>query len=93
MTRSLISGKAFIGSIDDRLAKIQIAQSGHAHQFRHAVDFCRTRSAFSRFAIPANGQIVGTLGLNLMDGIQHDHAFGDVGFVLLEFARLLVTTP
>ena len=56
--------------------------SRHAHQFGHAVYFRRTGAAFARLTIPAAGQIVRLRTLNIMNGIEHDHAFGNFGRVI-----------
>src|SRR5262249_46604791 len=71
----------------------QRVQAGHAHQFRHAVDFGRTGTAFARLAIPADGKITGLFRLNLMDGIENHHAGGDLGLVLLELSLALLAAP
>jgi hypothetical protein len=42
-----------------------------------AVDLGRARSALAGLAVPPDSQIVGLLGLYLMDGIEHDHLFRD----------------
>ncbi len=63
----------------DRLVHRQSVEPGHAHQFRHAVDLRRARAAFARFAVPAAGEIAGLFGLDLMHGIEHDHALGHLG--------------
>jgi hypothetical protein len=39
------------------------------------------------------GEVVGALGLNLVDRIQHDHSLGDFSIVFLKLAGLLVTAP
>ena len=71
----------------DRLVERQIAQPRHAHQLRHAVDFRGTGAAFARFAVPAAGQVVRLLRLDVVNGIEHDHAFGNFRRVILETRR------
>ena len=83
VTRSLISGNARIGSTVTGSVEIELVQPGHAHQPRIAVDLGRARPALAGLAVPANGEIVRLLGLNLVDGVEHDHAFGDRGRVVL----------
>ena len=55
---------------------------------RHAVDFGRAGAALARLAVPAHGEVARLLGLNLMHGIEHHHAFGDRRGVVLEAAGL-----
>ena len=70
----------------DRLIERQRVQARHAHELRHAVDFGRARAALAGLAVPAHREIVGLLGLDLMNGVEHHHAFGDLGGVVLELA-------
>ena len=88
MIKSFITGNAFIGSNGDRFFERQIAQSRHAHQFRHAVDFRRTRAAFARFAVPAAGEVVRLRRLNVIHRIEHDHSLGNAGRVIAESAAV-----
>ena len=93
VTRSFISGNAFIGSTVTGWSSGSGVETGHAHQARQAVDFRRARAAFAGLAIPATGEVVGLRRLDLVDGIEHDHPFGDFGRVILEFAALRVAAP
>src|SRR5438132_355826 len=77
----------------DRSVERQFAHSRHAHQFRHTVDFRRTRSALPRLAVPSTCKVVGLRRLNLIYGIEHDHAFGNLGSVIAELAALRVAAP
>src|SRR5262245_23701424 len=77
----------------DRLIRRQRVHPRHAHQTGLAVDFGRARAAFARFAVPAHGQVVRLVCLNLMDGIEHHHAFGDLRLVFPEVAAGTVTAP
>ena len=86
VTRSRMLGNARIGSIVTGLSSRHLVQPRHAHELRHAVDFRRAGAAFAGLAIPAAGEVVGLLGLDLVDDIEHDHAFGDFGRVIHEFA-------
>ena len=56
-------------------------------------DLGRTRAAFSRLAVPADSQIVRLFGLDLMDGVQDHHPFGDGGRVVREHPAVAVATP
>ena len=76
-----------------RFVQRQIAQARHAHQFRHAVHFRRARSAFARLAVPSTGEVVRLLRLDVMHGIEHDHAFGDFGRVIAKLAAACVAAP
>src|SRR6185436_8351411 len=58
-----------------------------------AVHLGRARSAFSRLAVPADGEIVGLLRLNLVHGVEHDHAFRHIGVVVFERAALRIAPP
>src|SRR5215467_4626501 len=71
----------------------QRVQTRHAHQFRHAVDFGGTGTAFARLTIPADGQIAGLFRLDLMNGIENHHAGGDLGFVVLELSLASLAAP
>ena len=77
----------------DRLIERQRVESRHAHQTRRAVDLCRTGAAFAGFAIPAAGEVVSLLGLNLVDGVEHDHPFGNFGRVVLKLAGVILPAP
>ncbi len=61
------------GFDDDLGTEIEIAQSSHAHESWHAVDFGGARSALTGFAIPAAGKVGRALGLDLMHGVEYDH--------------------
>jgi len=76
-----------------RLVDRQVAHARHAHELRHAVHFGRTRSALSGFAIPSARQIRCLGPLDIMNGIEHDHAFGNVGRIIAEFSPARVTAP
>ena len=56
-------------------------------QARHAVDLGRARAALARLAVPAHGQVAGLLGLDLVHGVEHDHALRDLGRVVAEARR------
>jgi hypothetical protein len=45
------------------------------------------------FAVPAARQIVRLIGLDAMDGVQHDHPFGHLGRVVPERRLRRVPAP
>jgi hypothetical protein len=69
----------------------QSVQASHAHEFGHAIYFGGAGTTFSGFAIPADGHIAGLLGLDLVDGVEDHHAFGDGGGVVLKSALTFLT--
>ena len=77
----------------DRAIERQIAHPRHAHQLRHPVHFRRARSAFTRFAIPATGQVVRLGSLDLMNSVEHHHSFGTFGRVILKRPGIRVPAP
>ena len=58
-----------------------------------AVHFGGTRSALARFAVPANGEVVGLAGLNLVHGVEHHHSFRHLGRVIPEPATAGIAAP
>ena len=50
----------------------------------HAVDLRGAGAALAGLAIPAAGEVVGLFRLDLVNGVEHDHALGDFGGVVLE---------
>ena len=77
----------------DRLGQVELVEPRHAHQARVAVDLGRARSALARLAVPADGQVVGLFGLNLVDGVEHDHALGDRGREVLQLSAAVPAAP
>lgn len=71
-----------------RLVKRNCIEPRHAHQFRHTIDLCRTRTALARFAIPTASQIRRRLRLYLMHRIKHDHSFRNLGLIVNHFRSL-----
>ena len=61
--------------------------------FGHAVYFGRTGAAFPRLTIPSTRQVIRLRSLNLINGVEHNHAFGNFGLVLLETAATRVAAP
>lgn len=78
---------------DDRFAGGKVAEPGHAHEPRHAVDLGGAGPAFARFAIPAAGQVRRLRRLNLVDGIQNDHPFPDFHGIIPELALPPFSAP
>ena len=74
----------------DRLVQVQLAQPRHAHQPRLAVDLRRARAALAGLAVPAHREVGRLLGLDLVHGVEHDHAFGHLGVEGLERAVAVV---
>src|SRR6516165_5305749 len=70
----------------DRVARLEQVHPGHAHQARLAVDLGAARAALAGLAVPAARQIVGLGRLDLVDHVQHDHAFLGLDRVMLEAA-------
>ncbi len=60
-----------------------------------AVDFGRARSTFARLAIPSHRQIRDSLlRLNQVNRVQNNHAFLDLGRVVLKHAtRVVISAP
>ena len=71
----------------DRLVERQGVEPGHAHEARPPVDLGRAGPAFPRLAVPAARQVGRLLRLDAVHGVEHDHALGDLGAVVLEAAR------
>ena len=89
VTRSRMRGKRAHRLDRHRLGRCRDhVEPRHAHQARLAVDFRRARAALAGLAIPAAGEVVGLRGLDLVDDVEHDHAFGGLGLVIDELARL-----
>ena len=80
---------ARIGSTRDRAVRRQVAHPRHAHEPRRAVDFRGTGSALAGLAVPAYGEVVRRIGLNLMDRVEHDHSLGDLRRVIPVAALVL----
>ncbi len=81
-TRSLTTGNARIGSTVIGSSDRQLAHARHAHQPRHAVDLGGAGAALAGLAVPADGQVAGLLGLDLVNDVEHDHAGAGLGRVV-----------
>src|SRR5208282_1854557 len=57
------------------------------------VDFRRAGTAFAGLAIPAAREVVGLRRLDFVDGVEHDHAFGNFRWVIHELSAAGVTAP
>ena len=86
MTRSLMSGNVVHRLQDDGSPAGSGVHAGHAHEPGLAVDLGGAGAALAGLAIPAAGQVVGLRRLDLVDGVEDDHALADVGLVVLKFA-------
>ena len=73
MTRSLITGNAFIGSTVIGSIGREVVDPGLAHQPRLAVDLGAARAALGRLAVPADRQVGGLVALDLEHRVEHDH--------------------
>src|SRR5215470_14932217 len=77
----------------NRLIQSKSVEARHAHQFRHAVYFCRAGAAFPGLAIPANGQISGLFRLYLMNDVEDHHAIGNLSRVVAELSLASLAAP
>jgi hypothetical protein len=78
---------------DDGQFQRQVADAGHAHEPRLAVDLGGTRPALAGLAVPSASE-VGSLGrLDPVDGVEDDHPLGDLGGVVLELPAGRITAP
>src|SRR5262249_31970138 len=77
----------------DRRLQVEVVEPGHAHEARHAVDLGGAGAALAGLAVPARGQVGRALGLDLVHGVEDDHAGADVGGVVLEAARAALAAP
>ena len=77
----------------DRFVERQVAQTGHAHEFRHSVHFRGTGTAFPGLAIPSTSQVVRLFRLNIVHGIEHNHALGYVGRVIVKLSAVCIAAP
>src|SRR5258708_17982289 len=57
------------------------------------MDFRRTGTALAGFAVPSASEIIGLVGLNLMNGVEHNHSLGNFRGVAHEVSALRVATP
>ncbi len=71
----------------------QLVQASHAHELGLPIDLCRARAALARLAIPAHREIVCLLRLDLMHGVENDHAFIRLGDVVVQRAAAVRTAP
>src|SRR2546421_3455991 len=60
---------------DVDLLTLELVDPGLAHQHRPAVDLGAAGAALGGLAVPAYGQIQGEMGLDVVDGVEHHHAF------------------
>ena len=87
VTRSRTCGNVRIGSTVTGLVEVELVEPRHAHEARLAVDLRRARAALARLAVPADGQVVGLVGLDAVHGVEHDHALADLGRVVAAARR------
>ena len=85
--------KGLHGFDRDRSFQWQFAEARHAHQLRHPVHFRRARPAFACLAVPSAGEIGRLRPLDVVHGVEHDHAFGHIGGVIAKLAASGIATP
>ena len=84
-----MSGNVFIGVTVIGSPGSNVAHARHAEQLRLAVDLGAARAAATRLAVPAHREIGLLLRLDLVDGVEDDHAGVGLDLVLLELAAAL----
>src|SRR2546428_12818524 len=57
------------------LLVLELADPRFAHEGGPAVDPSTARAAFGGFAVKATGEVVREVRLDVVDGVEHDHAF------------------
>jgi len=67
----------FHGQDGDGFVLREIVHARFAGQSRTAVDFRRARAALPRFTVPTDGEIGSEVFLNVMKGVENDHAGSD----------------
>src|SRR5437773_7576949 len=75
----------------DRVAGLEQVHPGHTHETGLAVHLGAARSAFAGLAVPPAREIVGLSRLDLVDHVQHDHAFLGLDLVVLEAPARRIT--
>src|SRR5262249_11013424 len=78
---------------DDRLVGGDRLHARQAHEPRPAVDLGRARAALAGLAVPAAGEVAGLRRLDLVDTVEHDHAFAVLDGVVLELAAVFLAAP
>src|SRR5438067_1198282 len=68
-------------------------QARHAHELGHSVNFSGARPALAGLAVPSHGEIVGLLGLNPVDGIEHHHSGRHFGGIVLKLSSAFFAAP
>src|SRR6266478_627172 len=69
--------KGFHRKDDDGLVHREIVHAGLAGQAGTAVNFRGARAALPCFAIPADGEVRGEMALDVVEGVENDHAGSD----------------
>ncbi len=81
VTRSRMEGNARIGStVTGSVRSSSLSRVMHMSSGMPLI-LGRAGAALAGLAVPAAGQIIGVLSLNLVHGIEDDHAFGDTSVV------------
>jgi hypothetical protein len=68
------SGKRLHWQHSNGLVLREIIHARFAGQARAAVNFRGTRTALSRFAVPAEGEVGSEMSLNVMESVENDHS-------------------
>lgn len=63
--------------MDMDILTLELIDPGFAHEPGMAVDFGGTGAAFGGFTVPAAGEVAGQVRLDVVNGVQNNHAFGD----------------
>jgi hypothetical protein len=76
-----------------RLGRLVVGQPRHAHQPRPTVDLGRAGAALAGLAVPADREIAGLRGLQLVDGVEDDLALLDRDGEVLQLPTVGVAAP
>src|SRR6202171_2450041 len=77
------------------LLAAELVSARFAHEPRPAIDLSAARTALGGFAVPSAGEVVREVRLDVMDGVEDDHAFqrGPLGALLPGARRCLRGRP
>src|SRR5207247_9814873 len=76
----------------DRLIKRQRIQASLAGEPRPAVDFRRARAALAGLAVPTHRETGRVMRLEVVQGVEHDHARSNRALVLDPYDEAAVST-
>src|SRR5713101_2968362 len=86
------SGKGFHGEDGDGLVLREIVHARFASQARAAIDFRGAGAALPCFAVPTDGEIGSAVPLNVMEGVEDNHARRDGDGVVHGLSGVRITT-